>query len=333
VKKIIYSLFFLIILCHGAVLAEGPLLSEQDAAIALHQLDLFQGSGTGFELERVPTRLEGILMLLRLTGQEEAASACRAECPFNDVPAWGLAYVTYAYSMKLTSGISKMEFGSAQLMTSNQYLTLLLRALGYSDADGDFNWQDPYPLMSELGLIIKTDPEEVFTRGDVVDISWKALKVNIKGTAETLAEKLIEFEVFTQERYQTATASIQDVREAEFINNDSDLQMIADHYQVSLEKLHSYMDEISRFAKESGSKLNISVWIQEEIDKIKERISAKGSESYDQMVRWIWDEFWDEVDGKPKEEIVVSETKNSQDNDQTTKKNNETSKVKTETEI
>lgn len=56
-------------------------------------MGLFQGSGTaygsGYDLERVPTRIEGLVLFLRLIGEEKAALAYGGENPFTDVPAWG----------------------------------------------------------------------------------------------------------------------------------------------------------------------------------------------------------------------------------------------------
>ena len=48
---------------------------EEEAADALNSLGLFSGSEAGYELERTPTRAEALVMLLRLTGQADAALA------------------------------------------------------------------------------------------------------------------------------------------------------------------------------------------------------------------------------------------------------------------
>ena len=325
-KKIVFALAVFVLCCHSTLLAAEPARVEQETADALYQLNLFQGSELGFELDRAPTRLEGLLMLLRLTGREAEASACAIDCPFTDVPTWAQAYVAYAHNLQLTNGISEHEFGSSQLLAPNQYSTFLLRALGYSDAEGDFDWQKPEPLLKQLGLLPALEAQEIFSRGDIVTLSWQALQTKLKGSANTLAEKLIESDLFSQEMYQAVSVSLPAATEDQLSYSRSDLRLIAGYYQISMEKLYSYIDEIARLAKETNSDFNISDWLQKKIDQVLEKVEAEEPESYDQLVRWVWDEFWGEVDGTQKEEtngkaeVTGPETESKADRDQKTKK-------------
>ena len=70
-------------------------------ADALRDMGLFQGTGTaygsGYDLEVAPTRLVGLVMFLRLIGEEGAALSSTAANPFVDTPAWCDRYVAYAY--------------------------------------------------------------------------------------------------------------------------------------------------------------------------------------------------------------------------------------------
>ena len=58
----------------------------------LQSLSLFRGKGSGigsgYELEKAPTRAEALIMLIRMLGEEKAALACTASQPFIDVPDW-----------------------------------------------------------------------------------------------------------------------------------------------------------------------------------------------------------------------------------------------------
>ena len=58
-------------------------------AEALQSLSLFRGTGSGigsgYELEKTPTRAEALIMLIRMLGEEKAALACTASQPFIDV--------------------------------------------------------------------------------------------------------------------------------------------------------------------------------------------------------------------------------------------------------
>lgn len=61
-------------------------------AASLKTLTLFRGSdtgyGEGFDLEKAPTRMEALIMLIRLLGEESEALTCTAYQPFTDVPDW-----------------------------------------------------------------------------------------------------------------------------------------------------------------------------------------------------------------------------------------------------
>lgn len=131
----------------------GTGTSYEPEALALKELGLFLGTEEGFQLERPPTRLEGAVMLTRILGKEEEARTLKAAHPFTDVPQWGTAYVGYLYQENITSGVSQTEFGAGDPMSANQYLTFVLRALGYSDAEGDFVWNEAIDKAREIGLL------------------------------------------------------------------------------------------------------------------------------------------------------------------------------------
>ncbi len=184
---------------------------EQHAA-ELRQLGLFQGSDHGFELEREPTRTEALVMLIRLLGKEEVAleagrSAEAPAHPFTDVPSWAQAYVDYAWKHQLTLGVSPTSFGANQPVSSAQYLTFVLRALGYDDSKGDFEWSRASEKAVEIGMATARDyrrPEGHFLRAHLVDISYGSLSAPLKGREQTLLRKLIDEGQVSQEAAQRA---------------------------------------------------------------------------------------------------------------------------------
>ncbi len=174
---------------------------ENGLATDLKALGLFSGvSDNDFDLERVPTRTEVLVMLIRVLGEEKDALEGEWEHPFTDVPAWADKYVGYAYENGLTKGVSATKFGTDNA-SATTYLTFMLRALGYSDADGDFAWDAPHTLAKGLGMLPTAVDTENFLRADIVTVSYAALSVNLKGTTTLLAEKLIEKEAFTADVY------------------------------------------------------------------------------------------------------------------------------------
>jgi hypothetical protein len=182
-----------------------------DTADALNSLGLFEGTGKDddgapmYELDRSPTRNEAIVMLIRLLGKEQEALSGDWDMPFTDVVNWVKPYVGYAYAHGLTDGTSPTTFSGDLTVTATQYLTFVLRALGYKDG-ADFSWDKAWELSDQIGLTNGEYGAEStdFFRGDVVLVSVQALAVNQKDDGETLAEKLIEDGVFTEEQYVAA---------------------------------------------------------------------------------------------------------------------------------
>ena len=181
-------------------LAPVSLAAEDEAAAAaqkLHALGLFNGIGTDadgnptFALDRTPTRHEAVTMLVRLLGKEEEALAGKWEIPFTDVAEWAKPYVGYAYAKGLTNGISPTAFGGENIVSAAQYLTFVLRALGYKSGV-DFVWERAWELTDRLGI---TDGEynaenDTFVRGDLAIISADALEQPMKDEKITLVEHI-----------------------------------------------------------------------------------------------------------------------------------------------
>ena len=189
----------------AALAASGE---HQKAADNLYQLGLVSGTGTDangnpiYELDRAPTRSEAITVLVKLLGKADEASVGEWKTPFTDVPGWAQNFVGYAYANGLTSGTSATTFGGDDLVTAAQYITFVLKALGYS-ANGDFQWDKAWELSDRLGITggrYNADTK-IFLRGDVFAISEAALKIKLKNSGQTLAEKLIGAGTFTGEQY------------------------------------------------------------------------------------------------------------------------------------
>ena len=179
-------------------------------AEALRILGLFRGSdtgyGSGYDLELPPTRIQGLIMFLRLIGEEQAALASTAACPFTDVPAWCQSYVAYAYEKGYTKGMDEAAryFGTNDALTAGQYVTFLLRALGYSEGGGapDFTWDTALQRGEALGVLTAGERQLLeggpFLRAHVAYLSYFALDARQKDGAMTLQERLVGAEVLDQ---------------------------------------------------------------------------------------------------------------------------------------
>lgn len=191
-------------------------------AEVLYDLGLFKGTGTNadgkpiFALEQKATRIQGLVMLVRLLGKEAEALAYTGECPFTDVPAWAECYAAYAYANGITKGTSATTFSAEEPLLGKAYVTFALRALGYDDAAGDFSYDDALTKGAELGLMKAGTCTGNIYRDDCAFISYNALKTKMKGSNTTLAEKLVKDGVLTKDAVQklnTAGAESSDTTE------------------------------------------------------------------------------------------------------------------------
>lgn len=172
-------------------------------ADALKAMGLFQGSdrayGSGYDLEFAPTRIQGLIMFLRLLGEEQTAlNDSGGTVTFADVPDWALPYAAYAYAKGYTKGQSlddqqRVIFGSNDPLASRDYMTFLLRALGYSD-EKDFQWLTAVEDGQRLGVLtsgeVKLLTEKEFLRAQVVYLSYMALSAKVAGGNSTLLDRL-----------------------------------------------------------------------------------------------------------------------------------------------
>lgn len=203
-NKILFAVIA-VLLCF--VLAVPLLAAEENEqyADALNTLGFFNGTGNGYELSRTPTRAEALVMLIRLLGKEQEAVTEKNTHPFTDA-GWADAYIGYAYKKNLVKGISDDEFGASLPMTSQQFATLLMRALGYSDdIGGQFTYDGAYEFALHK-LAIDGDAE--FTRGTLAKMSYAALATPIAFSEKTLAQTLMSGRVFTQGDYSQAKAMV-----------------------------------------------------------------------------------------------------------------------------
>lgn len=179
--------------------------AEKKAA-GLKQIGLFKGvSGAeaNFELDRAPTRTEALILLICALGKEAEVLNGSWSHPFTDVDSWADKYIGYSYEKGLTKGMSTTKLGRGNA-DSDMYLTFMLRALGYSDAAGDFTWDSPDALAAAVGILPDGVDTANFLRADAVLVSWAALEADLKGGGQRLAKKLMAEGVFTGDDYGLA---------------------------------------------------------------------------------------------------------------------------------
>lgn len=198
-KKVI-SLCLALMLLVGAAMpaaSAGSVLSSQGKA--LYELGLFRGVGVNadgtpdFGLDLEPTRNQALIMLVRLLGKEQEAMAGTWKIPFKDVTDSMRPYVGYAYANGLTNGTSATTYSGTQPIRVNQYITFVLRALGY-ESGKDFSVSTPWEFARQVGIIKYEFSEYTtrFDRGDMALISGNALNAKMKSGDMNLIQKLVK---------------------------------------------------------------------------------------------------------------------------------------------
>ncbi len=203
-KRTLLLFILIVALFNTASYAATP--AETYSADALHSLGLFLGTDKGYELDSNLTRAQGVVLLVRMMGKEQEATTQAYTPHFTDVPDWAACHVEYALANGITNGVSETHFDPDGSMTDYMFLTLILRALGYSDSEQAslFVWNDPYDLAYSLRLVDSTNADDSFSRGDAVSVFWNALDVEFNGEQESLGERLIAQGVFTQTEFSLA---------------------------------------------------------------------------------------------------------------------------------
>ena len=209
-----------ILLC--AVFATVACASEFEVcADDLSEIGIFKGTDKGYELDREPTRLEAGVMLVKLLGGEEEALSLSYTAPFSDVPDWGKPYVQYLYDKGLTKGMSETEFGASDLCTTEQYVTFLLRVLGYTEGeDGDFEYGDDARwLAEEIRLLDGANyPWEGFYRDNMVAITYTALALPVKPLTATSDEVILLEKLVDEEKIKGAEKLLSKFRDYRMLN-------------------------------------------------------------------------------------------------------------------
>ena len=194
---------------------ESDAVDYNAMASALKTMHLFKGSftayGEGFDLEKAPTRLQALIMFIRVLGEEDAALAYTGSAPFRDLAAGSDAakYVGYAYEKGYTNGYTATEWRPAQSVNVYQYTEFMLRALGYSST-ANTNLADTMERAARCGLLDGGEAAALkglpFLRAQLVYISFRALDTPLADSGLPLADTLMEKGVFTFSDYLEGTA-------------------------------------------------------------------------------------------------------------------------------
>ena len=132
---------------------------------------LLNGNEKGLDLLKPLTRIEATAMLVRAMGYESDQTSDVSY--FSDIKSdnWGAKYANIAKDKGITAGVGDNMFAPDELITSNQFATLILRNTGENP-----DWQTAINEFIDRGIITsdQADKMDLFTRGDMAKIIYEA---------------------------------------------------------------------------------------------------------------------------------------------------------------
>ncbi len=161
----------------------------------LKEIGIIKGTDAGLEADKTFTRAEAAVVMVRLLGKEDDILSEDYTEKFADVPEshWSFEYVMFCYENGITKGTGEKTFYPDSQIDAVQFVTLLVRLMGYKDAQ----LNTAPDLGVEIQLFNSQTAEELknsnnFKRGDMFYVLYRSLKTTMKdGTlfARYLAEQ------------------------------------------------------------------------------------------------------------------------------------------------
>ena len=183
---------------------EAVIGEDKKCADVLYDLGLFKGTDKGYELEKSLTREESATILVRLLGEEDRVDADDFDEVFVDVDKdrWSYAYVMYCYKHNITKGTGADTFSPDVQIDANQFITLMMRLLGYTEVNPDTALEKSveYKLLPEE-KIDELTTKKVFTRSDMVQIVYNSLKTQMDDET-VFADYLLEKGILTEKEIE-----------------------------------------------------------------------------------------------------------------------------------
>ncbi|MBR3933341.1 MAG: S-layer homology domain-containing protein [Clostridia bacterium] len=172
----------------------------KECADILHGVGLFKGTNNGYELEKSLTREESATILVRLLGEEDKINADDFTEVFTDVDKdrWSYANVMYCYANNITKGTGDNKFSPDEQIDAKQFVTLMLRLLGYTDVTPENAlWKAAAYDLIDVDTAARLESSECFTRSEMVIVVYSSLSTQMSDET-VFSEYLLENGVLTQ---------------------------------------------------------------------------------------------------------------------------------------
>ena len=170
---------------------------DQKAA-ALNKLSMLTGTSSGYNLEGYLTRGEGAAFIVQLLGKSKYISDNNDKLKntgFSDVDStkWYAPYIGFCKENSIIGGYPNGKFGPKDRLSEKSFLTMVLKAMGYTDFTGDEVYNKAYEAgyVSDSSYLQKTDANLEYKRGDVVELLYSVLNSNKKDAKVSVIKTLV----------------------------------------------------------------------------------------------------------------------------------------------
>ena len=193
--KRLLSLILAMIMLFGMTMDAAAASPYERQGQILHDIGVLRGVNAkgDLDLEGILTREQMVVLISRLYGKESEAEGYLSTNNFTDLKPenkYYIPYILWARDQSLIQGMTSTLFGVGQPVTTQQFQTVLLRALGYTEEAKD--WYNVPAFSTQIGLMngLNFKPDAKLNRGQVAAMLVNALSLIPKGEISPLAVKL-----------------------------------------------------------------------------------------------------------------------------------------------
>jgi len=188
--------------------------AQIESLIDLVTLGLVNEGDRVIQLNEVPTRSDGIIMAVKLLGDEDAALTGVYPSLYTGVPEYAKPYVDYASVVGILNPVTKESKWDDGDLSYEEWLRFLIRCLGYKVSDGSdkdsietdrLAYSQDISMAQRLGTTYSSlkgthvlPSETPLRNGDLISMVDLLMKENFKGTYERVLDRLVEKQIVSK---------------------------------------------------------------------------------------------------------------------------------------
>ncbi len=193
-KKFISAILAVTILLSANICSFAAMKNETDIMDLLSELEIMAGDPDGnLRLDDYVTRAEFAKVAVNSSSYKNTVATALKVSPFSDVTYkhWAAPYVQVAVVNGVCEGYTDSTFKPDNLVTFEEAVTMMLRVLGYTDADFGISW--PYGQVGmannlDMTKNVNANIGDALTRAQVATLVFNTLDTKMKsGTAKLIS--------------------------------------------------------------------------------------------------------------------------------------------------